>query len=138
MKIKELLKKHLFKILFVIIIILIITIYYSFNLNKYFDINHLTKEKLSEVKIFLTDYYFFGPMIIILLFIIFNMAMLPTFFFIFLSGYLYGFLYGSLFSWIGMILGLTTSFLTTRYLFKKDFNSKFGNLKAVKTIEKYI
>jgi len=138
MKIINSIKKHLPKIIFILIIILIIVIYYSFNLNKYFNINHLSKEKLAEVKNFLNEYYFFGPFIIILMFIIFNLAMLPTFYFIFISGYLYGFLYGSIIGWIGMILGMTTSFLTTRYLFKKDFNSKFGNLRAVKTIERHI
>ncbi|MBN2544839.1 MAG: VTT domain-containing protein [Spirochaetes bacterium] len=138
MKIKEKLKKHLPKIIFISIIVLIIIIYYSLNLKRYFDLKHITDEKLTSIKNFFAEFYFIGPIIIILFFMVFNISMLPTFFFIFISGYLYGPFYGSFLGYSGMIFGMAASFLTIRYLFKKDFNFKFGNTKTVKAIESYI
>jgi len=63
--------------------------------------------------------------------------MLPTLFFTFVSGYLYGGIYGFFIAWFGITVGLMSSFLNTRYLFRKDFIKKFGENKVVKMLENY-
>lgn len=126
------LKKHLSKILFILAVAIFICCYYLFDLNKYF-----TYENVQQVREFILSLSFLGPFFLLLLFTIFGIVILPTFFFIFISGYLYGPIFGALFAWIGMLLGMNASFICIRYIFRNDFNNKFGKNKIVLTVEKY-
>ena len=120
------------KMIFFIFLIIFFFIFFYFKLNRYF-----TYENVLPIKEFILKLSILGPAFIILLFIIFNLAVLPTFYFVFLSGYLYGFIYGFIIGWFGMILGLASSFFNSRYIFRKDFTAKFGSKKIVKDLEKY-
>jgi len=124
--------KNIQRIIFILLIIVSIVLFYYFKLNKYF-----TYQNVLQVKMFILNLSFFGPLIIILLFISLNLMGIPNVFFVFLSGYLYGLYYGLLLGWIGTILGFTFSFIAVRYLFQDIFIKKFGNNKIVLRIEKY-
>ncbi len=132
-KIKNFLKDHLSKIIFFIFLATFIIIFFSFKLNRYF-----TYENIQAVREFILGYSVLGPIIIILLFIIFNLAIFPTFYFIFIAGYLYGLIYGFIIGWIGMISGITLSFLNSRYIFRESFVKKFGSKNIVLFLEEYI
>lgn len=132
-KMKKLIKEHLSKIIFFIFLAIFIIVFFSFKLNKYF-----TYENVHIVREFILGYSILGPIIIILLFIIFNLAVFPTFYFIFIAGYLYGSFYGLIIGWIGMVLGISSAFLNSRYLFRESFVKKFGNKNMVLFLEEYI
>jgi uncharacterized membrane protein YdjX (TVP38/TMEM64 family) len=126
------LKKHLGKIIFVILGIIFFVIFFYFKLYTFF-----TYDNVQNVKNFILKFNFFGPVIICLLYIIFNIFCLPTFFFTFISGYLYGPVYGFIAAWIGMSAGFMASFFNARYLFRKDFIEKYGKNKMVIKLEEY-
>ena len=130
---KKILKENLPKIIFFIFLITFIISYYTFKLNKY-----LNYENATTVEEFILNFSILGPIILIALFIIFNLAVFPTFYFIFIAGFLYGPVYGFLTGWIGMILGLSASFFNARYLFRKNFVERYGSKKIVKTLEEYV
>ena len=126
------LKKHLRKILFIIIALIFFAIFVKFKLYVFFNYDNA-----MEVKKFILGFSIFGPIIIILLYMVFNVFCLPTLFFTFISGYLYGPVSGFFVAWIGMILGFMTSFFNVRYIFRNDFNLKYGNNKMVIKLEDY-
>lgn len=126
-------RKHISKLFFLAFLICFFSIFFIFKLNRFF-----TYENIIQVKYFILNFSILGPIVIILLFIIFNLAVLPTFYFIFISGYLYGPIYGFILGWFGMIIGLLASFINTRYIFKDDFIKKFGSNKIVKMLDEYI
>lgn len=126
------LKKHLLKVLFILFLVLFFALFFLLKLNRFF-----TYDNILSVKEFILKFSILGPLVIILLYIIFNVVMLPTLFFTFVSGYLYGGIYGFFIAWFGMTVGLMSSFLNTRYLFRKDFIKKFGENKVVKMLENY-
>ncbi|MCK4796190.1 MAG: VTT domain-containing protein [Spirochaetes bacterium] len=126
------LKKHLSKMIFAIFFILFLIVFFVFKLNRFF-----TYENISSVREFILDFSILGPIIIILLYIVFNLAVFPTFYFIFLSAYLYGPVFGFMLGWFGMIIGFMASFLNSRYIFRKDFVEKFGSNKVVLKLENY-
>jgi len=129
----QFLKKNITKVIFFLFLIIFFIVGFKFKLFKY-----LTYENAEIVKQYILGLNFIGPILIIVLYILFNIALMPTFYFIFISSYLYGPFYGFLLGWFGMIIGLTSSFLSSRYIFRKDFTKKFGNTKIVKTLEDYI
>lgn len=124
-------KKHLPKILYLSIAAALIALFYIFRLNKFF-----TYENITAVRDIILKFSFFGPVIIFLLYILFNILCLPTLFFNFLSGYLYGPIAGFFVAWIGMSLGLLSSFFNVRYFFRKDFQSRFKNNKIIAEVDK--
>lgn len=126
------LKKHLLKVLFILFLVLFFALFFLLKLNRFF-----TYDNILSVKEFILKFSILGPLVIILLYIIFNVVMLPTLFFTFVSGYLYGGIYGFFIAWFGITVGLMSSFLNTRYLFRKDFIKKFGENKVVKMLENY-
>jgi len=123
-------KKNILKISFLIFLTIFFLLFFLFKINKYF-----TYENVENVKKMILNLSFFGPVVIIFLYIIFNLAMMPTFFFIFICGYLYKPLYGFLLGWSGMIIGLAVSFLNSRYCFRDSFNKKFGATKMFKILD---
>jgi len=128
----DFIKKHLLKIIFILFLVIFFAVFFSFKLNRFF-----TYDNVLAVKEFILGFSFFGPVMIILIYLLFNIVMLPTIFFTFTSGYLYGTFYGFFIAWFGMSLGLMASFLNSRYLFRKDFLSKFGKNKIVVMLENY-
>ncbi len=108
-------------------------LFFALGWNRFF-----TYQNVSAVKEYIIGFGIIGPLIIIILYSIFNVAMLPTLFFNFLCGYLYGLKYGIILAWVGMTIGLLCSFISSRYIFRSDFKHKFGQNKAIKAIEGYI
>jgi len=129
-KIFTFLKKHYLKISYILIAFLLIILFYAFKLNRFF-----TYENAENVRNFILSFSFVGPLFIFLLYIIFNLLCLPTLFWTFISGYLYGFGYGYAIAWLGMTLGLLSSFIASRYIFREDFIKKFGTNVMIKQIE---
>ncbi len=117
-------KKNLYKILFLVFIAVFFFVFFYFRLNRYF-----TYENIENVKRFILGYSILGPALLFLLYIVFNLAIMPTFYFILISSYLYGPWYGFLIGWLGMTAGLAASFLNSRYCFRQYFNRKFGGTK---------
>lgn len=102
----------------------------------YFDLHdHLTKENIGEVKNYLLEFGAWTPVIIVFLYISFNVVGLPTLFFSVLCGYLYGLSDGFFLAWGGMTAGLFSSFICGRYLFRDHFISKYGKNKMVGKLE---
>lgn len=132
-KMKKFLKENLSRIIFFVFLTLFIIIFFTLKLNRY-----LTYENADMVKEFILNFSILGPIIIIILFIIFNLAVFPTFYFIFIAGFLYGPVYGFIIGWIGMIIGLSISFFNARYLFRKKFIEKYSSKKIIQTLEEYI
>ncbi len=130
---KKFLKEHISKIIFLIFLTFFITFFFLFKLNRY-----LTYENAAIVREFILNFSILGPIILIALFIVFNLAIFPTFYFIFIAGFLYGPVYGFVIGWIGMIIGLTASFLNSRYLFRKNFIKKFGSKKIIQALENFL
>lgn len=127
---KSFLKKHYLKIIYILIGVVLIILFYAFKLNTFF-----TYDNAEKVKEFILSFSFWGPILIFGLYILFNLLCLPTLFWTFISGYLYGFGYGYFIAWIGMTVGLFSSFIASRYIFRSDFMKKFGNNSMVKEIE---
>jgi uncharacterized membrane protein YdjX (TVP38/TMEM64 family) len=125
-------KRHIPKIIFGIFVVSAIVLFFAFRLNRFFSL-----QNINLVREFILRFSIGGPLIVVLLFMIFNLACLPTLYFNFLSGYLYGPLNGMIIAWIGMTLGLMTSFLNVRWLFRKDFVEKFGSNRTVMQLEEY-
>ncbi|MFA0961875.1 TVP38/TMEM64 family protein [Roseivirga sp. BDSF3-8] len=125
--------KRLIQLVFVLLVVLAILIFFQYDLNQYFS-----EENIITVKERLRSFGYYTPLIIIFLYIVFNVAGLPTFFFTLLSGYLYGVAYGLPLAWLGMTIGLCASFLCSRFLFRGDFISRFGGLGMVKKLEFYV
>jgi len=124
--------RHIPKIIFLIFLLAFIAAFFAFELNRFFSL-----ENINQVREFILQFSVMGPAVVILLYIIFNLAFLPTLYFNFLAGYLYGPLFGMITAWVGMTLGLMTSFLNVRWLFRKDFVAKFGSNKTVRKLETY-
>ncbi|MBN2545551.1 MAG: VTT domain-containing protein [Spirochaetes bacterium] len=124
--------KNIQRMLFVLIIAILIILFYVFKLDKYF-----TYKNVLEVKNFIINLSFLGPLIIIVFFVGLNLIGMPNVFFVFLSGYLYGFYYGFILGYIGTILGFTFSFISVRYFFQDLFLKKYGKNKLVLKIEEY-
>lgn len=119
------------QILFLVFILLSFFLFYHFRLNEYFN-----KTNIDITKKMMVDY--FGnwlPFIIIILYILFNFVGLPTLFFSILSGYLYGLGMGFLLAWFGMTIGIFSSFINSRYLFRDGFTKRFGNSNYVKKLD---
>ena len=127
------LKEHISKIFFFIFLTIFILCFFLFKLNRY-----LTYENATIVREFILGFSILGPIILIALFIIFNLAVFPTFYFIFIAGFLYGPIYGFIIGWLGMVIGFSASFFNARYLFRKNFVEKFGSKKIVQTLEEYV
>ncbi|OHD12332.1 MAG: hypothetical protein A2086_08855 [Spirochaetes bacterium GWD1_27_9] len=125
-------KKHLSKIIFFVLATIFFIFFFAFKLNRFFNYDNVL-----AVKEFILKFSYFGPILIFLLYVIFNIVCIPTLFFTFVSGYLYGTIYGFVVAWVGMTIGFMASFLNTRYLFRKDFLAKFGSNKMVTTLEEY-
>ena len=79
----------------------------------------------------------FAPFILYILYIVFNLLILPTMFFNIFAGYLYGIGWGYLLSITGMSIGMICSFYAARYLFQDDFHKKFGDSKIVSEINRW-
>ncbi len=131
-KIITFIKEHLLKIIFIVFLAIFFSAFFAFKLNRFFNYDNVL-----AVREFILGFSFFGPLIILGLYLLFNVVMLPTLFFTFISGYLYGMFYGFFIAQFGMILGLMASFFNSRYLFRKDFIKKFGENKAVVNLENY-
>ncbi len=127
------LPKNIIRLLLLTIITSVIIVFFSFRLNRFFNYDNIT-----QVKNIILDFGLLAPIIIITFYTIFNVAMMPTLFFNFLAGYLYGIKYGFLIAWIGMTLGLLTSFLSTRFIFRDEFKKRFGANRTMLLLEQYI
>ncbi|MGB3183585.1 MAG: VTT domain-containing protein [Cyclobacteriaceae bacterium] len=125
--------KRIIQFTFVFLVIAAIFAFFQFELNRYFS-----EENILIVKQRLHDFGYYTPVIIVLLYIIFNVTGLPTFFFTLLCGYLYGVSYGLPLAWLGMTIGLCASFLCSRFLFRGDFMSRFGGMGMVKKLDHYV
>lgn len=125
-------KKRL-QLLFFLFVGLIIGLFFYFELNKYLHVKYI-----DEVKKYFIELGFWAPLIMILLYIVFNIAAIPRVFFTIFSGYVFGVIYGFLFAWIATIIGLAASFIMVRYLFRDTFEQKFGNKKLVGKINQQI
>ena len=125
-------KKNIGKIIAVVLIASAIICFYIFRLDRYFSY-----ENISQVKELILRFGVFAPLIFYILYIVFNLIILPTMFFNILAGYLYGIGWGYLLSITGMSIGLVCSFFAARYLFKDDFQRKFASNKIVSQIEQY-
>lgn len=124
------------RVLTVLLFILMAVIISLFIYNKWYTLFSLNN--IDQAKSTLITFGVITPIVIICLYIGFNLSFLPTLFFSFLCGYLYGTFYGFLLAWAGMSLGLIASFLGSRYLFRESFNRYFGNKKIVIQLEEYL
>jgi len=124
--------KKILKILFLIFIIAIIIIIINLRLYEKFNYKDIT-----EIRQFFIDLKILPPVVIVLLYIAFSLACLSTVQFAFVSGYLYGPIWGSILAIVGMIIGMSSAFYGSRYLFRDSFQKKFGNNKIVKEIDGY-
>jgi len=125
--------KERLRLLFFLVIALVISLFFFFELDLYFTIKYI-----DEVKIYFLELGFWAPLLMIFLYILFNIAAIPRVFFTIFSGYVFGVLYGFLFAWVATIIGLAVSFLMVRYLFRDIFERKFGNKKLVGKINMQI
>lgn len=125
--------KRLIQFIFLFMVALAIGAFFYYDLNTYFS-----EDNILSVKDQLQSYGYFTPLIIILLYIVFNVTGLPTFFFTLLCGYLYGITYGLPLAWAGMTVGLSASFLSSRFLFRGDFMNRFGGMGMVKKLDYYV
>jgi uncharacterized membrane protein YdjX (TVP38/TMEM64 family) len=103
--------------------------------------SYLTPNKLEETKNWLVSSFgLWLPLIIVVLYIIFNIAGQATMYFSMLCGYLYSgnFVLALSFAWGGMLIGIAASFICGRYLFREVFEKKFGNSSQVKILNEYI
>lgn len=103
--------------------------------------SYLTPNKLEETKNWLVSSFgLWLPLIIVVLYIIFNIAGQATMYFSMLCGYLYSgnFIIALAFAWSGMLIGIAASFICGRYLFCEVFEKKFGNSSQVKMLNEYI
>jgi len=121
-------KKRL-QLLFFLVVGLVISLFFYFELNLYLTIKHI-----DEVKVYFLGLDYWAPIIMVLLYILFNIAAIPRVFFTVFSGYVFGMFYGFLFAWTSTLIGLAASFLMVRYLFRDSFERKFGNKKLVEKI----
>jgi uncharacterized membrane protein YdjX (TVP38/TMEM64 family) len=137
-KIPGFLKKHIPKIIFLTLTVIFIIILYTTGLNRYFNIMQVTNEKLISLKNIILTFSFFGPLVILILYFVFGIFCMPTFYFIFICGFLYGPIYGLFLGWVGMIVGFMASFINIRYMFKNDFANKFGTNTMVIKLENYV
>ncbi|MCH5150885.1 MAG: VTT domain-containing protein [Spirochaetales bacterium] len=103
-------------------------------IRSYFTPAHLVNTRDWLVK----NFGLWLPLIIIALYIIFNIAGQATMFFSILCGYLYTFPSALALAWIGMSIGIASSFICGRYLFRDSFENKFGNSEHVKMLNEYI
>ena len=125
-------KKHIGKIIVLVLIASAIICFYAFRLNRFFNY-----ENIERVREWTRQLGIFTPIILYLLYIIFNLIVLPTMFFNILAGYLYGMWWGYLLAITGMSIGLVCSFFGARYMFKDDFQRRFASNKIVSQIEQY-
>ncbi len=125
-------KKTITKITAAVIIIAAIICFYAFRLNRFFNYENITK-----VKEVILGFGWFAPFILYILYIVFNLLILPTMFFNIFAGYLYGIGWGYLLSITGMSIGMICSFYAARYLFQDDFHKKFGDSKIVSEINRW-
>lgn len=103
--------------------------------------SYLTPANLEKTKNWLVDNFgLWLPLIIVALYIIFNIAGQATMFFSMLCGYLYSFNFFVALglAWFGMSIGISASFICGRYLFRESFEKKFGNSSQVKMLNGYI
>ncbi|MGB0525853.1 MAG: TVP38/TMEM64 family protein [Flammeovirgaceae bacterium] len=126
-------RKRLFQALFGVFVAITLFCFFYFDLNE-----HLTEEQIGVVRNYLLQFGWWTPVIIVLLYIVFNLAGLPTLFFSVLSGYLYGVYPGFFLAWGGMTIGLFSSFMAGRYLFQDHFVKKYGGTKVVRQLEKML
>lgn len=124
------------RILTVLFFLMLAVMLFLFFYNKWyalFSINNIDQARTA-----LITFGVITPIIILALYVGFNVAFLPTLFFSFLCGYLYGTFYGFFLAWLGMSLGLLASFLGGRYLFRDIFQKYFGDKKVVVQLENYL
>lgn len=126
-------QKRFLQIIFLVFVFIMAWGFFYFELNE-----KLTKENIGIVKEFMLQFGWWTPVLIIILYITFNVAGLPTLFFSILSGYLYGWYWGFALAWGGMTVGLLSSFICGRYLFREYFVKKYGNRKIVKQLERML
>lgn len=101
--------------------------------------SYFTPSNLVKTKEWLVNNFgLWLPLIIIALYIIFNIAGQATMYFSMLCGYLYNFPFALTLAWVGMSIGIASSFICGRYLFRESFENKFGNSTHVKMLNEYI
>lgn len=103
--------------------------------------SYLTPDNLEKTKKWLVNSFgLWLPLIIVVLYIIFNIAGQATMYFSMLCGYLYSFSFPVALglAWFGMSIGISASFICGRYLFQEVFEKKFGNSSQVKMLNEYI
>ncbi len=126
-------RKKSLQILFFITIGIVIFIFF------YFDLYNLLRIKNIEL---VKDYFLslgsIAPVLMILIYILFNLAAIPRVFFTIFSGYVFGLFYGFLFAWLATIAGLIVTFISIRYLFKDKFVKKYGDKKMVEKLNALI
>jgi uncharacterized membrane protein YdjX (TVP38/TMEM64 family) len=125
-------RSHFLKLIFLAVATIFFIFFFYFRLHQWFSYDNI-----KPVYDFFTRYSFLGPIILVSLFIVFNLFAMPTFYFVFISGYLYGPWFGMLWAMIGMVGGMMMSFINARYIFRSDFQRRFGENKMVQLIEKY-
>lgn len=101
--------------------------------------SYFTPANLVKTKEWLVNSFgLWLPLIIIILYIVFNIAGQATMYFSMLCGYLYNFPFALSLAWVGMSIGIASSFICGRYLFRESFENKFGNSANVKMLNEYI
>lgn len=124
------------RILTVLFFIMMAAMLFLFFYNKWYVLFSI--HNIEQARTALITFGVITPIIILVLYLGFNLAFLPTLFFSFLCGYLYGTFYGFILAWAGMSLGLLGSFLGGRYLFRDIFQKYFGDKKVVIQLENYL
>lgn len=123
-------RKRIFQVVFGIFVIAMAFCFVYFDLH-----SKLSEENIQAVKNYLLQFGWWTPLVIVILYIVFNLAGLPTLFFSVLAGYLYGMYEGMALAWGGMTIGLFASFIWGRYLFRDHFIKQFGDKKIVVKLE---
>ncbi len=127
--------QKIMRIIFILLLILFIFLFYYTKAYTY-----LNSDSISLVRTYLiTNFGLIIPvMIIIALYLLFNIFGFPTMYFSILLGYLYGVSLGFIIAWTGMLIGIIFSFLLSRYLFRELFVLKFGKNEMTKKLEEHL
>ena len=124
--------KHL-RILYLSLVISAASIFYIFDLERYFEI-----ENLNQFLNLIKEHIVLSAFLLSLILIVFSVLNLPTFYFSILFGYLFGFYYGLIISLISRISGIILAYYNIHFLFYDVFTKKYGENIQIKKINKLI
>lgn len=130
-QLKKELKKHIFKVIFGLIIIVIIVVQLE-KVNTW-----LFNQGPLEIQLFFNELGFYAIPFFITIYVIGNIFLIPSYFFVFTSGMVFGVVGGVIASLISEVLSATTNFYIGRKTKKIFFVGKSKH-KRIEAVKEYI